>query len=74
MPRRYDPVRIDEAREAATRNRLIGIGLDEATGDAWIAAWEAQAAQDGLPRDGAYREAGWRWIAEQRQKRRLPGW
>ena len=54
MSRRADPARIDDARWAATRNRLIGTGLDEATADAWIAAWEAQAAQDGLPRDGAY--------------------
>jgi len=55
MSRRSDPARIDKAREAATRNRLIGTGLTEATADSWIAAWEAQAAQDGLPRDGAVR-------------------
>jgi hypothetical protein len=73
MSRRADPARIDEARHAATRNRLIGTGLDEATADAWIAAWDVQAAQDGLPRDGAYWEAGWQWIASERAARR-PGW
>ena len=47
MPRRADPARIDEARQAATRNRLISSGLDGATADTWIAAWEPQAAQAG---------------------------
>ena len=60
--------------EFATRNRLIGTGLDEASADAWIVAWEAQAAQDGLQRDGAYWEAGWRWIAAERERRDGRGW
>jgi hypothetical protein len=41
MARRADPARIDTAREAATRNRLIGTGLSEAIADARIAAWAA---------------------------------
>ena len=73
VSRRADPAPIDEARQAATRNRLIGTGLDEATANAWIAAWGAQAAQDGLPRDGAYWEAGWRWIATKRASTRGAG-
>ena len=28
--------------QAATRNKLIGTGLDEASADAWITAWEAR--------------------------------
>jgi hypothetical protein len=54
MSRRSTPERLDEARRAATRNRLILDGATEATADAWIAAWEAQAALDGLERGAAY--------------------
>ena len=72
MSRRSTPERIDAARRAATRNRLIGEGATEPTADAWIAAWEAQAAQDGLARDSAYWQAAWDWIAEQRQHRMRP--
>jgi hypothetical protein len=35
-----------------------------------FAAWEAQAAQDGIQRGSAYRQAGWEWIAEQRKTRK----
>jgi hypothetical protein len=69
---RADLARIDEARRAATRNRLIGERVIEATADAWIAAWEAQAAQDGVERGSADWEAGWDWIAEQRRSRMRP--
>jgi hypothetical protein len=72
MSRRSTPERIDEARRAATCNRLIGEGVTEATADAWIAAWEAQAAQDGFERGSAYWRAGWDWIAEQRKTRAHP--
>ena len=65
MSRRSTPERIDAARRAATRNRLIGEGETEPTADAWIAAWDAQAAQDGLERGSAYWQAGWDWVAEQ---------
>ena len=58
MSRRADPARIDAARESATRNRLIGEHMTEATAHAWIAAWEAQAARDGLERGAAYWDAG----------------
>lgn len=54
MSRRAAPARIDEARRAATWNRLIGSGLDETAADAWLAAWANVAAQDGLERGAAY--------------------
>jgi hypothetical protein len=50
MSRRSTPERIDVARRAATRNRLIGEGVSEATADAWIASWEERAGADGLER------------------------
>lgn len=73
MARRSTPERIDEARRAATRNRLTGDWVTEPTADDWIAAWDVQAAQDGLERGSAYWEVGWTWIAEQRRGRKLPG-
>jgi hypothetical protein len=72
MSRRSTPERIDQARRAATRNRLICERMTEETAEAWIAAWEANAAQDGLERGSAYWQAGWDWIAEQRKTRRPP--
>jgi hypothetical protein len=72
MSRRSTPERIDQARRAATRNRLIADRLSASTADAWIAAWEAQAAHDGLERGSAYWQAGWDWIAEQRRSRVRP--
>ena len=72
MPRRSDPARIDDARKAATRNRLIGEGVTESTADAWIAAWEARAARDWLTRDPAHWEAAWQWINAQRERRARP--
>lgn len=72
MSRRSTPERIDEARRSATRARLIGERVTESTANAWIAAWEAHAARDGLEHGAAYWDAGWAWIAEQRQMRKLP--
>ena len=72
MSRRSDPTRIDEARRAATRSRLIGEGATEATAEAWIAAWEAQATRDGLQRGVSYWAAGWEWIAARRHRRAKP--
>ena len=73
MSRGSTPERIDEARRAATRNRLIGAGATEETADAWIAAWETQAAHDGLERGSAsWGEADWGWIAEQRKTSKSP--
>jgi hypothetical protein len=72
MSRRADPARIDTARRDATRNRLIGERMTEATAEAWIAAWDAQAARDGLEPGRIYWERGWAWIAIQRQRRVRP--
>jgi hypothetical protein len=36
------------------------------TADRWLDAWVLEAATRGLPRDGAYLDAGYRWIAEER--------
>ena len=72
MSRRADPVRIEAARRAATRQRLMGEGVTETTTDAWIAAWDAQAAREGLTRDSAYWTAAWEWIAAERGNRRRP--
>ena len=50
--------RIDDARRAGARNRLIGEG-DRGMADAWIAAWEARrprTASSAAPRTG--RRAG----------------
>jgi hypothetical protein len=72
MSPRSTPERIDQARRAATRSRLIGEGVTEPTADAWIAAWEARAAREGLDRGSANWEAGWAWIGEQRRSRVRP--
>jgi hypothetical protein len=70
--RTIDPARINEARQAATRNRLIGDGATEATADAWISTWEARAAHDGLERGSACGDASWQWMAAQREHRVRP--
>jgi hypothetical protein len=67
MSQRSTPERIDAARRVATRNRLIGQGMSAERAEHWIARWEAQAAQDGRQRDGAYWDAAYRWIAMQRR-------
>jgi hypothetical protein len=72
VSRRSTPERLDAAWHAGVRNRLIGEGMTAATADAWIAAWEAKAAEDGLERGSAYWDVGWAWIAAQRKTRRLP--
>jgi hypothetical protein len=72
LSRRSPPERIDQARRAAVRARLIGEGATGETADAWIAAWEDEAAQDGLERGAAYWDAGWAWITERRRSRVRP--
>jgi hypothetical protein len=72
MARRSTPARIDEARHAATRNRLIGDGATEATADAWISAWAEQARRYGVERGSGYWDAAWEWIAAERKKRLRP--
>ena len=68
MSRRADPARIDQARRAAIRNRLTGEGVTEATAEAWIAAWDAHAAEHGLEPGRVYWERGWEWITAERRQ------
>ncbi len=72
MARRSTPERIDRARQAATRNRLIGVGMSEETAVAWIDAWVAQATKAGVEHGAGYFDAAYRWIAEQRRARVRP--
>ena len=69
MARRSTPERLDEARNAATRYRLMGEGMTEATANALLAAWADQAAREGIERGAGYWDAGRDWIAEQRARR-----
>ena len=72
MSGRWTAERIDEARRAATRNRLIGERVTETTAEAWIAAWDAQAAREGLEPGRVYWDRGSDWMASQRGVRIRP--
>jgi hypothetical protein len=72
MSRRADPERIDVARRAATLGRLVGDGVPNETAEAWIAAWDEEAARRGVSRGAEYWDAAWAWIAEERQTRGRP--
>ena len=72
MSRRADPERIHAARREATLRRLIGEGELPERAEARIAAWEAEATQQGLERDGRYWDAAWHWIAERREAGERP--
>jgi hypothetical protein len=73
MSRRADPQRIYEAQRAGIRQRLIVQGVIPATADSWITAWEAETSgREDLGRGGRYWDAGWNWIAEEREKRAKP--
>ena len=64
--------RIDQARRAAIRNRLISTGKDPDVAERWCDAWEAEAALRALKRDGDYWEAGKLWIDAQCAARKQP--
>jgi hypothetical protein len=71
MARRSTPERINEARHAALRNLLVDeqrLTLDDA--EAWVRAWEAEAARLGIAPSTEYWTVGGAWIDEQRQGRR----
>jgi hypothetical protein len=72
MSHRSTPERIDAARHAAVRARLVASGMTEETADAWIAAWASLAARDGRPRKAAYWDAAWTWIGAEREHRPKP--
>lgn len=44
--------------------------MDEMTAERWCDACEIEAARRGLPRDGAYWDAGREWIAAERAAER----
>lgn len=73
MGRRADPERIFAAHRAGVRGRLLGTGMQHETADRWLDAWVLEATGRGLSKDGAYWDAVWTWIAEERAARR-PGW
>ena len=64
--------RIDQARRAAIRNRLIGTGQDPDVAERWCDAWETEAALRELQRDGDYWDAGKLWIDAQCAARKRP--
>jgi hypothetical protein len=72
MSRRSSPERIDAAREAGTRRRLVLGGMTDETADTWLSRWHQKAAEDGLERGSAYWDTAWEWIAVERVKRVRP--
>ena len=72
MSRRSTPERLDAAWHAGVRNRLIGEGVSPELADAWLAAWVAKAAEDGLERNSEYWQTGWDWIAAHLERRVRP--
>jgi len=71
MSRRADPVRIYQARRAATFAILTQTrAIDELDAEHWMARWEREAERQGLDRFSAnFWIAGGDWIAENRRKR-----
>jgi hypothetical protein len=65
MSRRPDPARIDKARRAATVRRLEMGGMSAERAESWMARWETMADAEERPRDSAYWDAAWAWIAAQ---------
>jgi hypothetical protein len=72
MSRRADAERIHAARRAATLARLIGDGRLPERVEALIARWEAMAAAEDRPHDGAYWEAFEAWRQQQPPDRDQP--
>ena len=73
MSRRADPEKLYVAHRAGVQRRLMGTGMPEDRADAWIAAWEKETAgREDLGRGGRYWDAGWNWIAVEREKRGRP--
>jgi hypothetical protein len=73
MARRGDPERILEAQRAGVRARLIDNDrMQPETADRWLDAWVLEAATRDLPQNGGYGDAGYDWIAVQREGRRRP--
>lgn len=64
MSRRSTPERIYAAQRAGVVQRLTGEGELPDRAEAKVAAWEARTVGDGRTRDGAYWDAGYRWITD----------
>lgn len=54
MGRRSTPERLDEARRAGVRNRLIGEGIPEDVVDIWLDAWVGEAEDRGVDHGSDY--------------------
>jgi hypothetical protein len=65
------PARIDEARRAATRSRLIDeVRMPPDLVDVWIVAWEVEAADRGIERHPrAFWDGARDWILRSRGRR-----
>ena len=73
MSRRADPDRIHLARRAAIRNAIMASrGFDHDVAERWCAAWEAEAALQGLEPGSAFWDAGKAWIDAQCAARKRP--
>jgi hypothetical protein len=63
MARRPDPERIRQARDSATRNRLLAAGELPSRVDELLAAWAAEATGKGLdPLTAEYWTAATAWL------------
>lgn len=68
MSRRSTPARLEEARRAGFRNRLIGSGISEERADSVMAAWMTEAALRGLREsDNGFWQSCWEWNEARRR-------
>ena len=73
MSRSSDARRTHDAWKATVRDRLIDEQrLSSADAEAWLHAWDIEAARLGLVLDGDHWTVGSVWIREQRAKHRTP--
>ena len=70
MSPRADPERIHEAQRAGVTRRLTLDGLSADHAVEWIVRWERSEASQGIPqRGGAYWDAAWAWLEDERGHR-----
>lgn len=68
MARRSTAARLEEARRAGFRNRLIGSGMSEERADSLIAIWSGEAALRGMREsDNGFWQSCWEWIETRRR-------
>ena len=69
MARRPDAARLDAARKDGVRSRLIASGIRTDHVDHWLDAWEVEALELGVTREGPdFWDAGAVWIQRRRAK------